>query len=197
MANGPAADQDAESEEITSAIWNKMVQDRHYDMRFATLHCILPSLRMLLSEHLVCADDLSMIVGQSGVVPADRNFVVTKGLKAGFDGDFIVALHLLVPQLENLVRVHLQNAGAKTITTDSEGLQMESGLSSLVKFPEMLHAFGPDLTFELRAAFCDGFGPNLRNEVAHGLMHQGAMQSLESIYAWWLFFRLVFLGYYR
>ena len=52
--------------------------------------------------------------------------------------------------------------------------------------------FGEDLVFEIRALFCDAFGPNLRSEVAHGLLASGDGNSVESFYAWWLLLKLVF-----
>jgi uncharacterized protein DUF4209 len=61
----------------------------------------------------------------------------------------------------------------------------------------MTQCFGEDLTFELSALFCDAFGPNLRNSVAHGLLDFEATRSVPSIYAWWLSFRLMFRAYWR
>src|SRR6218665_2879282 len=46
--------------------------------------------------------------------------------------------------------------------------------------------------FELRALFCDAFGPNLSNELAHGLLDEEAFHSPFAIYAWWLGLHLVF-----
>lgn len=173
-----------------------MVEDHTFRLRFAVQAAISPALMCLTAEHFISDDDLVSIVAQSGMVPRERVALVAKGLKAGFEGDFEVALHLLVPQLEHLVRTHLQNKGAKTTTTDADGLQMEAGLSTLVTLPEMEAVFGEDLTFEIRAVFCDGFGPNLRNEVAHGLLDADAMLSAESVYAWWLIFRTVYRQYW-
>lgn len=46
--------------------------------------------------------------------------------------------------------------------------------------------------FAIEALFCDAFGPNLRNEVAHGLVNDGDGNSAESAYAWWLLLKMVF-----
>ena len=197
IAKSPAAgDLSQDSEESSVAVWNKMVQDHHFNICYGVQISIVPALSQVLREHFVDGDGLINIVAQSGVVPAERVHLVAKGLKAGFDGDFVVALHILVPQLEHLIRAHLQNRGVKTTTPDTDGLQMEAGLSTLVEKPEMETVFGSDLTFEIRAIFCDGFGPNLRNELAHGLLDQDALLSAESIYAWWLIFREIYLQYW-
>jgi hypothetical protein len=197
VAKSPAAgDLTAASSGGDKALWPKMVQDYQFWIRFAVQSSIAPALRQIVLDHFITEDDLKSIVAQSGMVPAERVGLVAKGLKAGFEGDFIVALHLLTPQLEHLVRTHLQLKGAKTRTPDAEHLQLEAGLSTLAESDEMIEVFGEDLAFAIRATFCDGFGPNLRNELAHGLLDADALQSAESIYAWWLLLRTIYLQYW-
>src|SRR3989344_1682737 len=197
VAESPAAsDLSAEDDEVTDAVWSKMIQDHVLRVRFGVQSAIAPALRQFARERLISTHDLVNIVGQSGAVPSERIGLMAKGLKAGFEGDFIVALHLLVPQIENFVRTHLKLKGAKTLTTEADSLQMEAGLSTLVALPEMDEVFGEDLAFEIRALFCEGFGPKLRNELAHGLLDAHAMQSAESIYAWWVIFRIVYQQYW-
>jgi len=63
--------------------------------------------------------------------------------------------------------------------------------------PESEMIFGEDLSFEIKALFCDAFGPNLRNELAHGLLDDKACQTIYSIYAWWLGLKLVFVTFWN
>jgi hypothetical protein len=62
---------------------------------------------------------------------------------------------------------------------------------------EVQQLFDEDLIFELKALFCDPLGPNLRNEVAHGLLDDGGSQFAYSIYAWWFTFRLLFINFWN
>ncbi len=197
IAKSPAAGHsDSNAQDTEAAVWAKMMESHTFRIRFTAASAIVPALQQVHLEHCISENDLINIVALSGTVPAERVSLVAKGLKAGFEGDFVVALHLLVPQLEHLVRVHLQHYGEKTTTPDTDGLQREAGLSSLVNLPGMEAVFGTDLAFEIRALFCERFGPNLRNELAHGLLDAGALQSAESIYAWWLIFRLIYQQYW-
>ena len=50
---------------------------------------------------------------------------------------------------------------------------------------------GENTLFELKAVFSESVGPNLRNEVAHGLITDGVAYSTTPIYAWWMFVRMV------
>jgi hypothetical protein len=90
-----------------------------------------------------------------------------------------------------MVRFHLKNAGVKTTNLDIDGIENEIGLSTLMGLPETETVFGKDISFELKALFCDALGPNLRNELAHGLLDDDSFQSIHAIYAWWMGLRLV------
>ena len=63
--------------------------------------------------------------------------MIVNALLAGFEGDFLVALHLLVPQLEHMLRVHLKAAGALTTTLRTDGVEHENGMGTLVDLPEV------------------------------------------------------------
>ena len=97
-----------------------------------------------------------------------------------------------VPQLEHMVRSHLQAAGVRTTTLNENGIENENGLSALMDLPRTAEIFGDDVAFEIKALFCDALGPNLRNQLAHGLLGYDACESVYSIYAWWFGLKLVF-----
>jgi hypothetical protein len=181
-----------DSEEYKVTVWAEMV--KHYSMEIGliTQSQLLPALDALTLEHRVCEADLEYMVRNSPVVPAGRASLIAKGLFAGFERDLVSAVHLLVPQVEHLVRWHLKSAGVKTTTLSLEGIETENGLSTLVDLPEVGAIFGEDLAFELKALFCDSFGPNLRNEVAHGLLDASSCQTAQTFYAWWLVLRMTF-----
>ncbi len=153
--------------------------------------CILPGLQVLLQEHRFTEAEFVAIAQNSPIVPPGRALLVGKGLFAGFELDFITAIHLLVPQVEHMVRWQLKLHNVKTTTLDSEGVETEVGLSALLEKEKVAEIFGEDLTFDLRAIFADPFGPNLRNTVVHGLLESGEMGSHYVVYAWWWCLKLV------
>ena len=153
---------------------------------------VWPALKTMLLEHRLREADFVGLARQSPIVPKGREGLFGKALFQGYERDFVSALHLLIPQIEHMVRFHLKQAGAKTTTLDKDGIENENGLSTLMDLPEAETVFGKDLAFELKTLFCDAFGPNLRNELAHGLIDEDACHSPFAIYAWWLGVRLVF-----
>ncbi|MCG5531461.1 DUF4209 domain-containing protein [Halorhodospira halochloris] len=153
---------------------------------------IWPGLETLRLEHRLHEADFVNLCGQSPIVPKDRARLFGKALFAGYEGDFVAAIHLLTPQIEHMVRHHLKIAGVKTTSLDKNGIEHEIGLSSLIEIPEVKKIFGEDLAFEFDALLCNSFGPNLRNEIAHGLLDDQSCESIYAIYAWWLGLRLTF-----
>jgi len=180
------------SERDERTIQASMIRDYGMFLGITVQSAILPALEVLRQEHRLREADFVELSRHSPIVPNGRAILFGKALFAGYDVDFVTALHLLVPQIEHMVCTHLKQAGAMTTTLDAEGIETENGLSTLMALPETEDVFGKDLVFEFKALFCDPFGHNLRNELAHGLLDDGDCRSAASIYAWWLGLKLVF-----
>ncbi|MEB8536869.1 DUF4209 domain-containing protein [Acidithiobacillus ferriphilus] len=193
IAKRPAMSLSGESSENDEiAIRAEMIRDYGILVSIVVQGDIWPALEVLLLEHRLREADFTELARHSPIIPKDRAGLIGKALFAGYERDFVTALHLLIPQIEHMVRVHLKQAGAKTANLDKDGIQNENGMSTLMDLPEAEQVFGEDLAFELRSLFCDSFGPNLRNELAHGLLDEDGCHSPFAIYAWWLALRLTF-----
>lgn len=153
-----------------------------------------PALDLIRQQCHLSLHDFYAITNLSALVPGDRADLVAKGLYAGYCRDFVQAIHILIPQFEHMVRMVLKAAGAQT-TTRQDGIEMELGLSALVDLPQMEERFGEHLTFTIRALMCKPLGPNLRNQVAHGLAGTNLCASGYGVYAWWLILALVVEGF--
>lgn len=160
-------------------------------MHLAVEGCILPALEHIQKEHLFPKEFLIQLCILSAIVPDKREILVANALYQGFGWDFRSAIHLLAPQVENIVRQLLKQNGLVTTHTDQDGIENEMGLSSLVNMEQAREILGDDLWFELQAVFTDSLSANLRNEVGHGLLDDDTSNSLYSVYAWWMILRLV------
>ncbi len=178
-------------------IWEQTIQSFSIEVSFIVYSLILPALQIIKQEHRIIQADFSVITHQSPIIPQGREKLFARGLYLGYDNDFVTALHVLIPQIEHLVRTHLKEENVQTTTLDSRRIETENGLSTLMEHPEVNTIFGKDLAFELKALFCDASGPNLRNKLAHGLLDYDESQSTYSIYAWWLTLRIVFNSVFR
>ena len=153
---------------------------------------ILPALDVLTLEQSLQTGDFIELARRSPIVPLGREVLFGKALDEGFNRNFDIAIHVLAPQIEHVVRTRLKFTGVSTTHLDQDGTETENGLSTLVDLPQTKEIFGSDITYEIEALFCDSLGPNLRNNVAHGLLDDQQAQSIESIYAWWFGLKLVF-----
>jgi Domain of unknown function (DUF4209) len=179
-----------ESDEIS--IRAEMIRDYGIFVNIEVQGQIWPALETMILEHRLRETDFVELASQSPIIPKERARLFGKALFLGYERDFVAALHILIPQIEHMVRVHLKQAGAQTTNLDKDGIENENGLSTLMDLPEVAAVFGKDLSFEIRTLFCDAFGSNLRNDLAHGLLDEDAFHSPNAIYAWWLGLRLVF-----
>lgn len=192
----PASD-DATIYGEKAATWEGMIQ--HYQLRVNLLGgIVLPKAwRQLSTDHRLHIGDFQALAASSAIVPSTHEGVFARGLHYGYSGDFGAGVHLLVPAIEALVRLHLANAGERTSAISADGNENEIGLSALIGNERVVDIFGEDVAFELRALLCGPIGPNLRNEVAHGLIGDAVFSSGVSVYLWWLTLKLVFMPYWN
>ncbi|HKO90393.1 MAG TPA: DUF4209 domain-containing protein, partial [Polyangiaceae bacterium] len=175
---------------VDSVLWAKMVEQYKLRIEIVVKASIWPALEVLSFEHRLRESDFMAISRHSPVIPPGRELLFGKGIFEGYDHDFVGALHILIPQMEHMVRWHLQQANVRTKNVDQAGVENEIGLSALLDLPEAKAVFPEDLLFEFKALFSDRFGPNLRNELAHGLLDDRACKSSYGVYAWWLALRI-------
>jgi hypothetical protein len=158
---------------------------------------ILPALETFSLEHRPSLQYLLEICMQSPVIPEGHGAQWARGIMHGFNGDMASAAAVLIPQLEQLVRLHLKARGVYTLLVDEKGLESEKGLGALLGMPEASEVFGAGLVMELRGLLTEQVGPNLRNDFAHGLLNDSHSVGGASVYAWWLLSRLAFVPYYN
>lgn len=154
---------------------------------------IWPAIHQIRSEHYFEERDFFQIVENNPFVPPNRASIYARGLCAGLRGDMLVAIHLLVPQVENSIRHVLQNCGVITSGLDNEHIQDEYSLQRILYgtyAQELEKIIGEDLLFDLQGLLIERFGSNLRNLVAHGLLDEQIFSSRRTVYLWWLVLRL-------
>ena len=177
-------------ESVNVTLSDNMVRTFSLNIELNVKLAIVPALHQILSEHSFSKNFIFEICDYSPLIPKSSVHLVSHALWLGLEFEFSTAIHIIAPQLEKIVREQLKEAGAHTTHLDKTGIEHEKGLSTLLDMPESLEAFGQDHLFELRALFTNSIGPNLRNEVAHGLLTDNAAYSEAPIYAWWVLMRM-------
>lgn len=167
------------------------------DWNIAVTWRIEPARAQIAHEHPLRTGDLWYLVRDNPFIEPGHEGIYLHGIQAGFFGDWLVAMHLLVPQIESSIRFVLKQHGIITSKMSSEGIQEDIDLNKLLWMDEVEAIFGPDILFDLRGILIERFGCNLRNELAHGLMPEGAFYTIEAPYLWWLVLHLLYLGHIK
>lgn len=154
---------------------------------------IKPALHVINGDHFILREDLIVLVENNPFIPPGQEGIFLRGLHAGITGDFLVATHLLIPQVENSIRYLLTHYAGdpRTSKLRQDLSQPERDLNELLYNEEVENVLGADLVFTLRALLIEpGFGANIRNNLAHGLMSTDQFVDADAIYAWWLAWRI-------
>lgn len=151
---------------------------------------LLRYLHMLRNKFVFNEENLGFLVKQNGFVPEDRRRAFLKGIVAGFNMDYISAMSILMPQVENAIRRWAYEIGVATDKYDSEGGREYYSLSHLLDDPEMVDSIDEMLLFNLRVFYSSEYGFDMRNYVAHGLYSDEEFDSSSGLAVWWFTLRL-------
>jgi hypothetical protein len=102
----------------------------------------------------------------------DDLHLLMEGVRAWFAGDFVKAVHVLIPQVETALRAIAAKLGKPTTKAHPKiaGVSVAVNMGDLLYSPEVTDALGSDITLHLLTLYADPRGFNLRNDMAHGLL---------------------------
>jgi hypothetical protein len=131
-------------------------------------------------------DAIRELVNTNKFVPEGRQDIYERALIAGFEGDLMVFTHLIIPQIENSIRLIFGTNKLKITSVLPSGVQREKDLNELLTDANAEQIFSKDLLWEMRSLLIEQSGPNLRNRICHGLMNSKAINDASSIFLLWL-----------
>jgi hypothetical protein len=82
-----------------------------------------PAFQKITEEHSLTEATMAPLLSYSAIIPPNREEFFLRGLAAGFRGDLLVAVSLLLPQIENSLRWVLHNLGTIPGSIDDEGIE--------------------------------------------------------------------------
>jgi hypothetical protein len=154
----------------------------------------------IFAQHFVSEDDLRSLLQHSPFIPASHLATFCQGFLRFFQGDYVSAVYILTPQLENSLRhVLKENGHDVSKLDDATQIQEDRTISSLFEImrSELDEAFGTAITTEIDNLFLSKPGPHLRHAVAHGLLLDAGAVGPDAIYGCWFLFRLCMLPLFR
>ena len=190
VAEGPALFDGEPSE-----AWFKehCIRNALFRRRYAVGGRIESARQTLLERFSIQERHMLAIVAHSDFIPIGHHQIYGLGLARLWQGDYVTAASLLIPQLENSLRHVLQLVGRDSSKIEEDGIQGDRALNVLLTYcrPDLEEVFGPEMVWEIDALFNFRPGPALRHELAHGKLHTQAFYSPDVISACWLIFYLV------
>ena len=150
------------------------------------------------------------LVKKNPFVPAGREQIFIDGFKAGLKGEYLVCTHLLIPQIENSIRVILERKGLllpklkeekkkhkgqkeqSYIQNQKDFIQEEYDLNKTLRSSDSETIFGEDMVFCLQALLVEKHGGNYRNKLAHGLIEYSDFFNGWSNFLWAVTIRLCY-----
>jgi len=132
------------------------------------------------------------IVLHSAFIPQDQKRVLALGFARFFQGDFISAAYLLVPQVEPCLRHLLKMRGQNPVRRRDDGTEEDLSLGALFDHhrPQLDEILTPARAGEIDRMFNAHPGPGLRHELAHGQVSAEDCASYTVHYAIWMIYQL-------
>jgi len=161
-----------------------------FNWRLRVSAFIEPARQQIRNDHHPNFDDLLFLVLNNPFVPLGHEGIFLRGLHAGFHGDFLIASHLLVPQIENSIRHVLEGNDVDVSVYKPDGTQPVKILGGILGHPRTTGILGDDLVFELQGALIEKTGFDLRNRIAHGFISEAECFTESSVFIWWHVLRM-------
>ena len=182
--------------ENSRGIWCSILESAKITHNISVHGCIEPAREIISLEHNINEESLLIVVQHNPFIKKGYEYLFAKGLVAGFNEDYITAIHILIPQIENSLRYILEQCGIST-TYFHDGVQKSKLLRALLEETKLEEVFGKDILLDLQGLLIDPLYANLRNEIMHGKFLSTYFQSIPVIYFWWLSLKIVILPFYK
>lgn len=132
--------------------------------------CLQLAYHKVRERGAVASDDLSFLIDRNALIPEERRAIIRTGLQLGLNGELYASLHILLPQTENLLRELVKLCGDMPTYLKEDGTEDIKPLSQLFDSQKLREAYDEDLLFTWKTLLDERGGPNLRNEIAHGVL---------------------------
>lgn len=152
------------------------------------------TIKALISKFKLDTKTIIDCLYKSPIYEEDRKPFLTRGIEAYLNGDFLVAMHLLIPQIEVLIRNLVEKTGGAVLKTSWSGGFQYKTLDELLRDEGLIKVLGEDTALYFRVLFTDPRGWNLRNNLCHGI---STIDTFNSIFADRVFHSLLCLAFLR
>ena len=143
----------------------------NFQMRYKMIgHILLNEIFALLEkEHPKYLDSLFQHLYSSGIIDSERLEIIKHGLMAFEKEGYVAAIHILIFQIEGILRDLLEKLGLPTFSYRNNEMR-ERMLQDVLNTLFQVEGIDKDFLKFMEIFLCDIRGDNYRNDVAHGLL---------------------------
>jgi hypothetical protein len=149
----------------------------HHQLR-QTIGFYLPFLEYTLGKlrerYAPTVDDILGFLCESPLFADIDAGMLREGLEAYQQDDFVKAIHVVVPQIELILRNFAGRLGIPTRKTGRQGVTDAKNMNDVLADPRVKEKLTENLWRYLAVVYADRRGLNIRNDMAHGLMPPAA-----------------------
>lgn len=125
----------------------------------------------ILNSEVVSKESLFNFLSKSPIILPERYEIILKGLECYYNFDYVVFLHLIIPQIEEAVRNVLEFSSGNVLKTSKNGGLHLKNFNDILSEIKVIESLGEDIVFFFKILFTDSRGINLRNNLSHGLLN--------------------------
>ncbi|MDY6894760.1 MAG: DUF4209 domain-containing protein [Thermotogota bacterium] len=111
---------------------------------------------------------LADYLSHSDIFEKENLEIILVGIDRYFEKDYVSAIHVLIPQIEAVLRRILLKVGLSTTKSKNEDIIHEKTLYTVLN--DLKSKLNGNFWYYLKTFLVDQRGENLRNDVAHGLL---------------------------
>jgi len=127
------------------------------------------TLNALIKKFNLSTDEIVNYLYESPIFEERRKEFFIQGIDAFLNGDCLVSLHILIPQIEALIRNLAEKVGVSILKPSRSGGFFYRTLDELLREESIIKVLDEDMCLYLRVLLTDPRGWNLRNDVTHGI----------------------------
>lgn len=146
-------------------------------------------LREIIVKNNKSCENLVDLIYKSPVFKVENREIIFKGVEAFLNGNHIVSVHLLIPQIEVAFKKIIELQSGNILQKNRlNGMNFQT-LDSLIKDKLVENIYDEETIFYFRAVLSDPRGLNIRNDVCHGIVNADSFNFSYSL----LIMHLIFL----
>lgn len=124
----------------------------------------------MIKENKISTEDFMDKLSRWELLDSKNTPFIRRGIERFLKGDYISAVHILVPQFESITRNMFFKAGYPTTSIKKGNTQHEETFNTFLNREDIKETLGKDIHKLIKFVMIEQSGFNLRNEIAHGLI---------------------------